>query len=327
MHTKDNIMDIIYIFDNNYFPIAIVSLLSLIQNYKGNALVIHLVCTDVTINNKNILLSYETSNIKILIYDFNIEQLENLPDTVATKNTYIRLFLADIIKPTSNHILYIDCDTLIRDDISSLEMINMNGKVLGMVPDFIPSSYITLITSNTYYNAGVILFEKTFFLQQEYQKRINHFLQNKDLSSFRFADQDILNNIFHNEIFTLDLKYNCTTPLFLFKRYKSFCQAIKNCNNYLTKTEFINTKTNPIIIHFSGNMLIRPWFKNSKHPFAKEYQVFLEKNKSLPKYKFKIANKIDSILHSLLPNWIYSKIYSIEINFLFGNYIKRIKGI
>ena len=131
------IRDICYATDDSYVHLAGTSIISLIDNYKGNAgeLCFHIICIDLNQKSKCKLekLSRQLP-VQIKLYDFEIQSYVKRKEKKRAypMATFARLFISEILEDDIKKALYLDCDTLIVDDISPLLSYDIDERcVLG----------------------------------------------------------------------------------------------------------------------------------------------------------------------------------------------------
>ncbi len=101
------------------------------------------------------------------------KQLQKNPADHISLETYYRFLIADIL-PTYQKVLYLDCDTVILEDVAELAAVDLQGKVLaatidveipalagGLDPDLGPylSKVIGLGKGEAYHQAGVLVLD------------------------------------------------------------------------------------------------------------------------------------------------------------------------
>ena len=119
--------------------------------------------------------------------------------SVYTPYAMLRLF-ADLIPEIPDKILYLDADTLIADDISSLYKTDLEGKEFAAALDMVGSVWL----HRWYMNSGVMLFNMTEVRKTGLFEKCRHFI----LHNLSFMpDQDALNYYVKNHV-TLPMKYN-----------------------------------------------------------------------------------------------------------------------
>ena len=90
-----------------------------------------------------------------------------------------------------------------------------------------------------------------------------------------YADQDVLNGAFNGDIGVLPAEYDVMTIAATYT-YKEILK-LRKPTNYYGEEESLTAVSNPKIIHYTTNMLtVRPWFSNTNHPLANEFQKYLE---------------------------------------------------
>ena len=136
MNTSSNIANVVYCFDIRYLRPFMVSARSLIANWKGSGLLhIHCIWKSSEENNlfieSTVLTLKNNYDVEVSVYKF----LGELPYRgfiyYINESTQLRLFLPEILESLGN-VLYLDCDTLIVEDISWL--------FLGPLPRYIAAS-------------------------------------------------------------------------------------------------------------------------------------------------------------------------------------------
>lgn len=308
-------MDILYTCDNNYVWIMGISVISLFENNKHiEDLTVYLLGENISDDNKNYLgdIAWQYSR-KIEI--INVPKLDIAPSIVSERwplSAYIRLFSGQLLPGKLKRILYLDCDTVITGDIEPLGNIQFNGKLVLGVKDCISGLYkknIGLDVDSPYINAGVLIIDLDALRKIKINVKIEDYMS-RYVQLINYADQDILNGVFNGEIGEINPKYNVMT-INAVHSYSEIIKLRKPVNFYAEKVLKIAV-SNPIIIHYTTNMLVvRPWYSNTNHPFACEFDKYMQispwKNKKLVKMVFNSReSKVISVLNKLPHNFATS---------------------
>ena len=208
-----------------------------------------------------------------------VENFKNrgVPTVSGGYSSYIRLasykYLSNL-----NRILYIDCDTLITSDISDIYDIYLGKQAVGAVADAITSyGNISLgfRRSELYFNAGVLLINLSWWRENNLLNKAVAALERLDLNkTATSSDQDLLNYILRGYVKKIPLRYNVLIPNRIYKASYLLYIIDKNEDSYYSKREIEEAVLKPGIIHFAGNILIRPWYKNSYDPLKEEWNRY-----------------------------------------------------
>ncbi len=155
---------------------------------------------------------------------------------------FYRLFVHRIF-PELDKVLYLDSDTLVRDDLTELYETDISNYAFGAVCDLAPvrvseslsGKYVQEFTdkylhAGMYVNSGVLLINVANVKQYEQE------MLNADIS-LKYPDQDIINYVFDGKILRLPLRYN-------------FAPNIKNFTNLISDGEFADAAKETAIFHF-----------------------------------------------------------------------------
>lgn len=179
-----------------------------------------------------------------------------------------RLVLSQYIPPQYEHILYIDGDTQILDDISDLISLDVpEGKIASVngsmwLPDRSQDEYLKNlggVSPQEYFNAGILAFRASTWKTMGIEA-LNFFLNNSE--ACQFHDQSALNAVFNE------------------KRI-----ALEPCYNFNTEFAKLKTGYKPKIVHFTGGL--KPWSYTTfpwKRKYAQPYIDILTKFPFLQKY-------------------------------------------
>ncbi|MCQ2204768.1 MAG: glycosyltransferase family 8 protein [Bacteroidales bacterium] len=258
--------------DNNYVAQCSVMLCSLLDNAKSANIVIHIIDGGITEENKKTLAELVAlRGAKLSLYSFSYDQC-NLFGTglcAATSIvTYFRLFVASIIKDSNvDKILYLDCDIVVKSDVSELFYIDMQNYGLAAVRDVgMPynSKHQYSLRCNykeKYFNAGVLMINLDYWRNNEIERKLIEFASsNKELL---FADQDVLNAVLRNQWLELAPYWN----RFSLVKYKDVY--------FRNKADELQYIYQPKIIHYASPTS-RPWMKMCFVKFQKEYDTYLK---------------------------------------------------
>ncbi|MDB9487749.1 glycosyltransferase family 8 protein [Dolichospermum circinale CS-537/01] len=291
--------------DEKYAPYAAVVIKSIFGSAKrGEEYEFHILSTGLSEKVKsNFREIAEFHNSSLKIYQISPERLASFPEGVHTLNTYLRLFLPEIL-PEYDKIIYLDADVLVLDSLQEIWDYPLKN-LLGVVPDAI--SYLRgsaldhfkdlrLPSTHIYFNAGLLLINLKLareigFLEQTicWVKTNSHLM--------RFSDQDALNAVFAGQVSYLHQRWNLQIPLInpvLF--------------GWSFTEEQVDAVANPGIIHYTSN---KPWHREYKLPYRKLYFLYLSQtpwdgSNLLPHYSF--SKKIHRIWEEF--NWLYK--YSVS---------------
>lgn len=271
-------MNILYTCDNNYIWLMGISMISLFENAEPNQdITVYLIGENIANDNLTVL-ERIVSKYSQKIVHIPMPEL-NIPDVLCSerwpKSAYTRMFAAEILPEDVNQIVYLDCDVIVCKDISGIGQYLKKGTAFCGVKDCISKYYKTNIglrDGMAYINAGVMVIDLEELRKIDVRKHINDFLK-KYGPKMNYADQDLLNGCFYEKISTLPLEYDVMTSVasWSFKQLNT----MRKPDNFYSEKDFEDAKKTPRIIHYTTNMLtVRPWFKNSNHPYKDIFEKY-----------------------------------------------------
>lgn len=228
------------------------------------------------------------------------------------KNSYLKLFWQFGIEEKIDKLLYIDCDTVIDNDLASLVGLDMGDKPIGMVYDALITDEIEHIGLNPddhYFNSGVILFNAQKWIEDQCPYRIIQHFKGKN-RSYGTVDQDVLNLVFRNQIYTLPMRYNFQPIHFLMSAFDYLHEFRRK--NYYDLDEIQITENEICIVHFVKFLGQNVWDKGNLNPGKKYFEKYA---KQMP-WKQEIAEthlapifRIEKLLYRILPRYLFLKIF------------------
>lgn len=328
-------MNVLYTCDDNYVWLMGISTISLFENNSNiKDLEVYLLGQNISSKSKEILANIaEKYNRKITIIDvpkFNIP--ESLVSARWPLSAYTRLFSGLLLPKFIDRILYLDCDTIVKGDLSDLEQLDLHNYIAFAVKDCVSGMYkknIGLNKAEPYFNAGVILFNLNELRKVDINEKIECYMK-QYRKLINYADQDVLNGMFVDKIAKLPPEYNVMT-IDVAHTYDDIL-TIRHPTEFYSREEISKAVHSPKIIHYTTNMLvIRPWYSNSDHPLKEDFIYYLNmsawKNVKLNKMIFngKTANTIKII--QKFPKKIGYKLLGIIHGELKPFYTKAIAGV
>lgn len=247
---------VVYCFDDNYSLGAGVSLVSLLENNKKTHISAHLFVIELSEENRskfvNIIKLY--SNLSLTIYHIN-SQFDINPNNkiIFPLAASLRIIAPEILKNITPQFLYIDCDTLVINDISKLKNIT-NNRIISVIEDCNAQQEIHHLnfSSSRYFNSGILLVNTQKWCENSTTNKILELLINENLE---YPDQDALNIVLSTQCDYLPKSYN---------------YQVEITNIELLNTEAIN---NIYIIHYIGPD--KPWY----HLFITDlYKKYLQRS-------------------------------------------------
>lgn len=179
---------------------------------------------------------------------------------------WFRVFLPELL-PDVARVLYLDCDTLVADDLRPLLDTNLGDAWLGAVanvfePDMAQHPrQLGLTGPQPYFNSGVLLMDLDAWRREACTRRILDLARDPH-SGLVWPDQDALNRVFAGHWQKLHPRWNCQNSLYFFPQAADVFGA-KPVAEAVSK---------PGILHFEGGDLAKPWHYLCKHPRRADYR-------------------------------------------------------
>jgi lipopolysaccharide biosynthesis glycosyltransferase len=163
---------------------------------------------------------------------------------------FCRISIPDLLDKEIQKALYLDCDLIIKEDITCLWETNIDDFFIAAVydPNDLRIEKLLIPKEHGYFNSGVLLINLKKWRENDISNKVLQFIK-ENPSKLLYPDQDALNVILHDKWLKLDDKWNVRA-------------------NRLKKT---NIK--PAIIHYTGKN--KPW--NGNPPGRKAFFKYLKK--------------------------------------------------
>ncbi len=221
MNPAKPIIPIFFAVDDNYAPYLAVSMRSLIDNaspdYQYN---IYILIDKLNEYNTAVLCGMATDNVSVETINVT-RKLDAFGDMLHlrdyyTKTTYYRFFIPALF-PQYERGLYLDCDIVIKGDISQLYNVALGDNILAAAPEEVMlmvdvfGTYVEAVLEvprNEYFSAGILV------MNLEKMRRValeEQFVEILGRRTFRVTqDQDYLNVLCRGDFLMLDSGWNKT---------------------------------------------------------------------------------------------------------------------
>ena len=242
LKTRSKIIPVFFACDNNFVKHMLVCMQSLIEhntpNYEYRLHVLH---TDISIENQQLIKDLETENCTIFFHDVT-KQLQQVEKKLTLRDyysstTYFRLFIPDMF-PEYNKVAYIDCDTIVLHDIADMYQHRLGENYIGAVRDQLIvqselfgdyAEKVLGISRMSYFNAGVVLINCHLFREKNVLKQ---FMELISTYSFVVAQhQEYLNTICKDHVLWLNDRWNIQMGGQVPWKEDSFCLVHYNLAN------------------------------------------------------------------------------------------------
>lgn len=175
---------------------------------------------------------------------------------------WYRVFLPELL-PEVDRVLYLDCDTIIRRNLSELWMTDLRGMPLGAVVNplypFMDCRFLDElgVRAESYFNSGVLLFDLQKWRASELTEHL--LVRAREQGRQEWPDQNALNVVLRDFWLPLPPAWNAQNTLFDLPMYMlAYDEAA-----------IVEARANPAIIHFIGPY--KPWHFRCKHKFRHLY--------------------------------------------------------
>lgn len=214
------------------------------------------------------------------------EGVKHSERTYITAETNYRLAVFGELFANYDRILYLDCDTIVEGDISELFDMDLKGCAIGGAPatdvmhlrlikkgffidgephnlTYYEKSALGLREPDRYFNAGVLVIDLKKARGFVSEEQAVELLNSRD---WFYYDQDVLNMLFMDRVYLLDVKWNYTVNIETSQKHPN--PQVAALMEEAHRTEY------GIIHYISGN---KPWIKEDValgehyHRYEKEF--------------------------------------------------------
>ena len=269
---------VVYATDENYVKLTAVSIYSLLTNNPYTDIAIF---TDgISQLSKELLVKLAAkfnSNVKVFNVSDEINKLRNINAPGYTSfSIYSRYFAPKNLQWDYDRLTYIDSDTLISGDISGLIELPLHGKPFAIGYDCLHNHYkrvIGLAPDRPYFNSGVLLVDIKKWNEMHCTARFFDCLKSRAGLPSILPDQDIIAHCLTEDAAILPPQYNFLTHFQMFKTRNDVLRATGiPASAWYTEEQYAAARKNPVIHHFLGHTLGRPWYKESLNPLRPLYR-------------------------------------------------------
>lgn len=281
-NSNPEIYNIVCVSDEGYVQHAAVMLCSLFETNRDKTFTIYFLTTGLSdVSRKRLCELCHTYQSDIHVIICSVDEIEELPVGQWNIIMYLKLFIPQVLPDTVERCLFLDVDMVINSDISELYDIDLEKKVLAAaedIPDCIlHKQRLGMSDDDIYINSGVMVCNVIEWRKHEQKQPIFEYVSS--IADKILNEQDVIALYFKDYIKCLPIRWNMVT--FYFNRVP---QIFPKYLSGLTEA-----KRNPGIIHYAAP--IKPWFRDSQHPYAYLYRRYL-KLTSWRDYKFPFGERL-----------------------------------
>lgn len=314
---KNSIINIAMTTDDNYAEITATSIASMIYRNPEELFNFWIVVDNVTDEKKKSIENVVKKSVGSNVYFIPFSKiLEKYPLDQIIKhdigwplNTFTVLFLTEIT--SENRVIYVDDDTICMDSISELWNMQLNdGEIVAGCLDTCAQTEET----KNYVSVGILLMDLKQWRELLCSEKAFAYLKECE-GKVSFADQGVLNYVLKNKFRIIAPKYNAISPIFMLSR-----KAIINywrMINYYSVDELREARDNPVFVHFTRFITVRPWEEDCIHPYADDFEKMWEYAElgELKKNRYLFPDEVKKIYNVLehYPWFVYSMYRFIKI--------------
>jgi lipopolysaccharide biosynthesis glycosyltransferase len=196
------------------------------------------------------------------------EQLAGLPITPPfTEEAWYRVLLPDLL-PQVDRCLWLDADVIVLQPLRALWETDLGGTPIAACPNAVMADFADVIGGlriadrRDYFNSGVLVLDLAR-MRTEGAVPAMRAAAERFRDRIRFADQDVLNVVYHRRYTRLRLCWNVLT-----QSYVNVPETVRVHG----RGEFDEAMAQPRILHFTGLPYCKPWRYTCSHPMRDHYR-------------------------------------------------------
>jgi len=185
-----------------------------------------------------------------------------------THTIFYRPLIEKLIPECHERVLYLDCDIIVEEDLSPLLRTELNGQIVGAVPERVVScpysglsrwKELGLPADAPYFNSGVMLIDMERWREEQVGRRVLEYLHEYGPLLNIKGNQGGFNAVLAGRWKPLPQKWNVQTWYLDDELYRRFGHA-----GVPTREELDEIRAAPAIIHYTH--ALKPWHVGCDHP-------------------------------------------------------------
>ena len=293
-----SIINIVLSPSDTYSKFCYITLLSILQCANAADLYeVSILYDKISSENIDLIKSLENSHCRISFIDVNdwIDEDIMLDRDYVSKNTYFRIIAPQVLS-NKERFIYVDSDMVINKNIKELYSVDLQDKTIAAVRNWSTKTELDYvknelgISCNTYFNAGIVLFDVKKYLENNICEKCLKVLSERQ---YKYFDQDVLNLVLEDDVMLVNPRWNVVWhPAAIPGVMEDLPSGTKETWNAVCK--------DPYIIHYTS--AVKPW--NTVGVFMADYFWQIAKKSALyTSLLEELLANIDSIIanRNLLP--------------------------
>lgn len=264
-------MNVLFSIDARYYHQLRAVLSALASHHEHDPLDVHVLHLDLEQSSiDTIHRDFGRPNLTLSFYQFNpplnADELLYSTGHIKSLSTFSRVFMADILPASVDKVLYLDCDILIRGNLSELWNQSFDGNAVIAARDV--SCEVEFYTiadcpemagraTSPYFNAGVLLVDVRRFRELKIKDTCLDFIRRYG-SKLKCYDQDVLNMALTGQWKQMPWTWNYLAPL-------AFLGNSRLHRSVALPAEYADPK----IVHFIYKF--KPWQSAYLGPYRDEF--------------------------------------------------------
>lgn len=305
-----------YACDEAYAVQTAVSMTSLCEHHRSDEIFLYLIEDGIDISMqrdiRELIVGKYRQHLKIVSLGPLLKHLTLSSQDRHPRTIYAKLFLTDICP--ADRILYLDSDTIVADSLSGLFSINMdNAYIAGVKMPYseVKKSRLGISDGIPYLCDGLLLLNLKKWRKDRMWERCTAYIRSH-CGNPPMLSEGTVNYAAHGLIKVLPPKYNLMSGMLLWNAVQ--LAQLYGVEDYYTQDELTYARANPVIIHYLNELYIRPWYKNSDHPYRAFYWKYcrmsgFDKKNNMRAGSIRMRTGILRILNRFLPFWIFRRLY------------------
>ena len=314
-------MNICYASDHNYAPVLAVSIISLLKHNTSRQINIYVLDSGLTEQDKTRLVDIVSKYSHGGHIEFHdvlalIDRIRDmgLPPFFGKYSPYARLAMSETLPENIGKILYLDADTLIKDDISAFYDTDITGKILAGIQDIVEERFYLvngMPADYKYVNSGVLLINlpewNKYFTLQGIRDIAG------GLKTINYPDQDMINSLLYKTDggIVVGLRYNTLAIYFDWDKKYLTRRYPKTTRMIYSMDEIQEAVKSPAIVHLVEGMVGRPWLEGSVSPFTEEWTAILKETEFYAEFKkfknkWRFLRKLNVWVYKMFPQCVSS---------------------